>query len=79
MLRYLKVECGDQQGVQTGEYRAAAVYIIMVRRFVSALSRGGPETRSFRASIMAGQDLIDRLAVLMKLVARESGNRKKKV
>ena len=43
------------------------------------LFQGGPEYRQRRASIAGQQTFMDRLVMLVKMVARESGNRKKKV
>lgn len=45
---------------------------------IAMLLQGGPESRARRAAIAAQQHFLERIVKLVKGVARESGNRKKK-
>ncbi|ELU04838.1 hypothetical protein CAPTEDRAFT_155274 [Capitella teleta] len=75
---YLRVECDDQE-VQTKDPRVVNMYITVLKRFSHALNTGGEECRRRRAAIAGQQVFMDRLIRLAKMVARESGNRKRKI
>ena len=55
------------------------MYIIMMKRFSTRLLRGGPEMVSRRKFILRQQEFVVKLVEIMKDVARESGNRTKKI
>ncbi|CAM1330612.1 PIK3C3 (predicted), partial [Pycnogonum litorale] len=73
---YLLVECEDRA---TKESKVTAMYLTVMKRFSYALNKGGLECRLRRSSLARQQTFIDRLVTLVKNVARESGNRKKKI
>ncbi|XP_071110359.1 phosphatidylinositol 3-kinase catalytic subunit type 3-like [Haliotis cracherodii] len=75
---YLLVECEDQE-VSTKDSALREMYITVMKRFSKALSKGGQECRLRRSSLAEQQLFISKLVDLVKLVARESGNRKKKI
>ncbi|XP_022252339.1 phosphatidylinositol 3-kinase catalytic subunit type 3-like [Limulus polyphemus] len=75
---YLLVECEDQDNT-TKDPRVTDMYITVMKRFSQALIKGGRQYRLRRSLLSRQQNFIDKLVVLMKTVARESGNRKKKI
>ncbi|CAH1797509.1 unnamed protein product [Owenia fusiformis] len=75
---FLLVECDDQDS-QAKDPKVMDMYISVLKRFSQTLSKGGQEHRHRRACIAGQQAFMDRLVQVVKAVARESGNRKKKV
>ncbi|XP_076350143.1 phosphatidylinositol 3-kinase 59F isoform X2 [Tachypleus tridentatus] len=75
---YLLVECEDQDNT-TKDPRVTDMYITVMKRFSQALIKGGRQYRLRRSLLSRQQNFVDKLVVLMKSVARESGNRKKKI
>jgi len=75
---YLIVECDDQDS-QTKDQRILQMYVTVLKRFSQALNSGGIECRLRRAAIAGQQVFMERVVKLVKMVARESGNRKKKI
>ncbi len=55
------------------------MYVTVLKRFSQALNSGGSECRLRRSAIAGQQVFMERLVKLVKMVARESGNRKKKI
>nr|XP_006823983.1 PREDICTED: phosphatidylinositol 3-kinase catalytic subunit type 3-like [Saccoglossus kowalevskii] len=75
---YLLVECDDQDSMSK-DSKTSEMYINVMKRFSQALVKGGRQCRIRRALLARQQIFVDRLVFLMKTVARESGNRKKKI
>ncbi|XP_054160605.1 phosphatidylinositol 3-kinase catalytic subunit type 3-like [Oppia nitens] len=91
---YLMVECEDGQYTDTPPHtyvmtnnnnntneliRVSDMYVIMMRRFSLRLSKGSPEMRARRQLLQRQQTFVEKLVQLMKVVARENGNRQKKI
>ena len=55
------------------------MYVIMMMRFNLRLHRGTGELRARRQLLVRQQQFVEKLVQLMKVVARENGNRKKKI
>src|SRR5258705_13464014 len=82
--RYLLIECEDQESPSNQDSAVREMYLTVLRRFSRMLQRGGSgggggggERR--RALPNRQQTFIDKLVLFVKSVARESGNKKKKV
>ena len=54
------------------------MYMTVIKRLSKALQRGGSEAKKKRADLMRQQTFVDHMVGIMKAVAKESGNRKKK-
>ncbi|KAG1669855.1 Phosphatidylinositol 3-kinase catalytic subunit type 3 [Nymphon striatum] len=73
---YLHVECEDQT---TKDPRISDIYLTVMKRFSNALVKGCKEWK-IRRSLLSRQNIfINNLVKVMKTIARESGNRKKKI
>jgi len=59
--------------------RVREMYLVVMKKFLQALAKGEKEWRRRRAILNRQQQFLDRLVSLMKAVARESGNRQKKM
>ncbi|GAB6032406.1 Phosphatidylinositol 3-kinase catalytic subunit type 3 [Chamberlinius hualienensis] len=75
---YLHVECespehASKDPVMTEMYRT------VMRRFSQSLMKGGRELRLWRSQLVGQQAFIEKLVTLVKTIAREKGDRKKKV
>ncbi|XP_070542785.1 phosphatidylinositol 3-kinase catalytic subunit type 3-like [Ptychodera flava] len=75
---FLLVECDDQDSMSK-DNKISEMYITVMKRFSQALVRGGRQCRIRRSLLARQQTFVDRLVLLTKTVARESGNRKKKI
>lgn len=75
--RYLMIECEDPEPNVKHDARVREMYLVVMKRFLHTLNKGGKEWRRRRAILNRQQQFLDRLVALMKAVARESGNRKK--
>ncbi|KAJ8304893.1 hypothetical protein KUTeg_018476 [Tegillarca granosa] len=78
MIRYILVECEDLDD-STKDQKVKEMYRGVMKRFIQALFKGGQDCRLRRATIARQQQFIEKLVKLVKLVTRESGNRKRKV
>ena len=89
---YLMVECEDGQfndvsnntnnvnnNPSSEPIRVNDMYIIVMKRFSLKLQRGSPELRARRQLLSRQQTFVEKLVKLMKVVASENGNRKKKI
>ncbi|KAK2177654.1 hypothetical protein NP493_587g04000 [Ridgeia piscesae] len=75
---YLMVECDDQ--VETcRDSGVIKMYVTVLKSFSLSLKNGGPAWASLRSMISRQQEFMEKLVKLVKLVARESGNRKRKI
>lgn len=75
---YLLVEYDDQDNT-TKDPKVTDMYITVMKRFSQTLIKGNTEYRLRRSLLARQQAFVDKLVMLMKTVARESGNRKKKI
>ncbi|XP_074649742.1 phosphatidylinositol 3-kinase catalytic subunit type 3-like isoform X2 [Tubulanus polymorphus] len=72
---YVKVESDDQEK----DAKVTDMYITVLKRFSQVLMKGGLEYRQRRSLIVKQQGFMSKLVELVKMVARESGNRRKKI
>ena len=78
---YLSIECEDQPDTVTPAKRNTGVremYITVMKMFTNALSAGNAIWQKRRQFLARQKIFVDQLVSLVKAVARESGNRKKK-
>ncbi|KAK6643525.1 Phosphatidylinositol 3-kinase catalytic subunit type 3 [Polyplax serrata] len=75
---YLVIECEEQEnnGKQDGKVRE--MYMTVMKMFSDKLLKGNSELKKRRQYLQRQQNFIKKLVELVKVVARESGNRKKK-
>ncbi|XP_064474715.1 phosphatidylinositol 3-kinase catalytic subunit type 3-like [Ornithodoros turicata] len=74
---YLHVESEDQDNV-VKDSRVKEMYLAVMKRFNYCLLRGNREYKLRRAMLSKQQTFVSHLVNLMKIVARENGNRRKK-
>lgn len=75
---YLFVEC-EMPEHTTKDPAVREMYLGVMKRFNRALMKGGREMRLRRSLLVAQQGFIDKLVLLVKTVAREKGDRRKKI
>lgn len=80
---YLKVECEIAQTDESLEKNEISqirdMYKMMLKRLSRALLQSGPEARRRRAQLVQQQQFVERLVTVMKSVAKESGNLRRKI
>ncbi|KAK6179522.1 hypothetical protein SNE40_011856 [Patella caerulea] len=76
---YLHVECEDQGTAAKEDIKIKDMYLTVLKRFSQALSQRSHDCKVRRSTLASQQMFIDRLVKLVKIVTRESGNRKKKI
>ncbi|ESP05458.1 hypothetical protein LOTGIDRAFT_181298 [Lottia gigantea] len=76
---YLKVECEDQTTAAKEDVKIKDMYLTVLKRFSQALSKRNSDSKAKRSMLASQQLFIDKLVKLVKIVTRESGNRKKKI
>ncbi|XP_053405628.1 phosphatidylinositol 3-kinase catalytic subunit type 3-like [Mercenaria mercenaria] len=74
---YLMVENEDHESEK--DLKTKDMYYSVFRRFSDVLVKGGQDCRHRRAMLIRQQTFMDKLVNLVKMVTRESGNRKKKI
>nr|QFR39795.1 phosphatidylinositol 3-kinase catalytic subunit [Azumapecten farreri] len=74
---FLSVESIDSD-TSAKNQKVTEMYHVVMKRFSQALYKGGPDSRLRRATISRQQMFIEKLVDLVKMISRESGNRKKK-
>ncbi|KAK7116058.1 phosphatidylinositol 3-kinase catalytic subunit type 3-like [Littorina saxatilis] len=79
---YLAVECEEQQDnqpryEQNEQWRA--MYLYVMKRFSSALQKGGQTLCHLRSALNTQKDFLNNIVVMVKIVMRESGSRSKKI
>lgn len=74
---YLCIECESQDTVRPQDETVKNMYEKVLRTFKKTLQTT-PELRAIRTNLEKQQLFIDELVKLVKMVAKESGNRKKK-
>lgn len=75
---YLSIECEDQENIRKPDNQVRHMYVTVFKTYLKTLSCGSPELRMIHANLKRQQLFIDNLVKLVKMVAKESGNRKKK-
>lgn len=78
---YLSIECEDQSDpviTAKQDTRVREMYITVMKMFSTMLAQGNTIWQKRRAFLLRQKMFIDQLVSLVKAVARESGNRKKK-
>lgn len=78
---YLSIECEDQPDPAVTvkqDTRVREMYVTVMKMFSAALSQGNTVWQKRRAFLTRQKIFIDQLVALVKAVARESANRKKK-
>ncbi|XP_060571535.1 phosphatidylinositol 3-kinase catalytic subunit type 3-like [Ruditapes philippinarum] len=74
---YLMVESEDHESEK--DQKTKDMYYSVFRRFSDVLVKGGQDCRHRRAMLIRQQTFMDKLVNLVRMVMRESGNRKKKI
>lgn len=75
---YLSIECEDQETIRNQDAHVKGMYETVLKIFVRTLATGSTDLKIFHAHLKKQQCFIENLVKLVKLVAKESGNRKKK-
>ncbi|PNF20743.1 Phosphatidylinositol 3-kinase catalytic subunit type 3 [Cryptotermes secundus] len=75
---YLLIECEDQEPAVKQDSKVRDMYLTVMKTFSQTLLKGNAEWKNRRNFLSRQQTFIDKLVRLVKTVARESGNRKKK-
>ncbi|KAL0278800.1 UNVERIFIED_CONTAM: hypothetical protein PYX00_000504 [Menopon gallinae] len=75
---YLIIECEEQENNGKQDTRVRDIYVNVLKMFSEKLHKGGTELQKRRQYLQRQKNFIDKLVQLVKMVARESGNRKKK-
>uniref|UniRef100_A0A182JA89 Phosphatidylinositol 3-kinase catalytic subunit type 3 n=1 Tax=Anopheles atroparvus TaxID=41427 RepID=A0A182JA89_ANOAO len=74
---YLTIECEDERSLKK-DANISEMYANVLRLFLNSLYKGTPEMKAMHAQLKEQQHFVDRLVTLVKIVAKESGNRKRK-
>ncbi|KAF6199318.1 hypothetical protein GE061_007344 [Apolygus lucorum] len=74
---YLMTECEDHDMIKP-DNKVKSMYLCVMKRFLQQLKSGPPEWQEKRNFITRQDNFISQLVKLIKLVAKESGNRTKK-
>ncbi|XP_053662768.1 phosphatidylinositol 3-kinase catalytic subunit type 3 [Anopheles marshallii] len=74
---YLSIECEDER-IGKKDLKISEMYSNVLRMFLNRLYKGTPEMKMTHAQLKEQQHFVDRLVTLVKIVAKESGNRKRK-
>lgn len=75
---YLYIECESQDTIRKQDEKVKAMYEMVLKIFKRTLATGGPELKQIKQNLEKQQIFIDEIVKLVKIVAKESGNRKKK-
>ncbi|XP_075218357.1 phosphatidylinositol 3-kinase 59F [Lycorma delicatula] len=76
---YVMTECEDQEAAIKQDTRVRDMYLKVMKLFLQTLQSGSPDCQKRQMFLHRQQTFIDKLVKLVKTVARESGNRKKKM
>ena len=77
---YLLIECEEVEGGgHKPDLQVQDMYRTVLQRFLESLRRGPPDWQERRQFLERQHKFIDRLVALVKAVARENVNRKKKI
>lgn len=75
---YLSIECEDHETVRKQDERVREMYVTVLKIFLRTLATGSTDLKIIHSNLKKQQCFIDNLVKLVKLVAKDSGNRKKK-
>uniref|UniRef100_A0A1B0AAP7 Phosphatidylinositol 3-kinase catalytic subunit type 3 n=1 Tax=Glossina pallidipes TaxID=7398 RepID=A0A1B0AAP7_GLOPL len=75
---YLSIEVEDQESIRKQDESVHEMYDMVLRTFLRTLEGGSCELRGICCNLRKQQRFIDELVRLVKLVAKEPGNRNKK-
>ncbi|XP_017489554.1 PREDICTED: phosphatidylinositol 3-kinase catalytic subunit type 3, partial [Rhagoletis zephyria] len=75
---YLSIEVEDHESLRKQDERVHDMYVMVLRMFLKVLETGNFQLRSIWHNLKKQQVLIDELVKLVKIVAKEPGNRNKK-
>jgi phosphatidylinositol 3-kinase len=75
---YLSIECEEQETIRKQDERVRSMYVTVLETFMRTLSTGSAELKNIHANLKKQQCFIENLVKLVKIVAKESGNRQKK-
>lgn len=75
---YLCIECENQDSIRKQDEKVKAMYEKVLKIFKRTLVAGSNELKQIKLNLEKQQIFIDELVKLVKNVAKESGNRKKK-
>jgi phosphatidylinositol 3-kinase len=75
---YLSIECEDHETVRKQDEHVREMYITVLKIFKRTLETGSTDLKIIHANLEKQKNFIDNLVKLVKLVAKESGSRKKK-
>jgi len=76
---YLLIECEEQEGGMKKDEIVQDMYRTVLNRFLQTLERGSMEHRERKLFLERQHKFLDKIVNLVKTVAKESGNRKKKI
>ena len=75
---YLSIECEDQESIRKQDERVKEMYVTVLKTFLRKLSNGNNDLKLIHANLKKQQCFVESLVKLVKTVAKDSGNRKKK-
>lgn len=75
---YLSIECEDHETIRKQDERVREMYATVLEIFMKTLATGSTDLKIIHSNLTKQQCFIDNLVKLVKIVAKESGNRKKK-
>ena len=75
---YLSIECEDQDPIRKQDEKVREMYVTVLDTLMRTLSTGSTDLKIIHSNLMKQQCFIDNLVKLVKMVSKESGNRKKK-
>lgn len=76
---YLMIECEDQDSTIKQDIRVHDMYSNVMKTFLMTLQNGNGECQRINTMLTRQKNFIEHLVVIIKTVAKESGNRKKKI
>lgn len=75
---YLSIECEDHETIRKQDERVREMYVTVLKIFWRTLSTGSTDLKIIHSNLKKQQSFIESLVKLVKVVAKESGSRKKK-
>lgn len=75
---YLSIECEDNESVRKMDEKVREMYVTVLKIFVRTLATGSTDLKIIHSNLKKQQCFIENLVKLVKIVTKESGNRKKK-
>lgn len=75
---YLSIECEDHETVRKQDERVREMYMTVLKIFKRTLETGSTDLKIIHSNLEKQTSFIENLVKLVKIVAKESGNREKK-